>query len=39
MRASAAYRLRTARNLLLKYFLEDSLPIEKTRILHDGEAA
>ena len=38
MRASAAYRLRTAQNLLLKYFLEDSLPIRKTRVLPDGEA-
>ena len=36
MRASSAYRLRAAQNLLLKVLLETRLPLEKTRLVGKG---
>jgi xanthine dehydrogenase small subunit len=38
MRASATYRLRTAQNLLLKYFLETQAPLAQTRLVGHGNA-
>ncbi len=38
MRASADYRLRTAQNLLMKYFTESSAPFEQTRLVGHGNA-
>jgi xanthine dehydrogenase small subunit len=39
MRASAGYRLRVARNLLLKCFVETSEPAAETRLVGDRELA
>ncbi|MFO7856636.1 MAG: xanthine dehydrogenase small subunit [Paracoccaceae bacterium] len=39
MRASAAYRMRTARNLLLKVWLEAADPSAETRVVGRGAAA
>ena len=39
MRATAAYRLRVARNLLLKCFVETSEPAARTRLVGDLELA
>ncbi len=36
MRASADYRLRTAQNLLMKYFLESKTPLSQTRLVGEG---
>ncbi len=38
MRASSSYRLKAAQNLLLKYYLETRLPLEKTRMVGNGAA-
>ena len=38
MRASAGYRLRAAQNLLMKYFVESSAPLEQTRLVGHGNA-
>ena len=39
MRASAEYRLRASRNLLLKVFHETTAPLEQTRLVGRGAAA
>jgi xanthine dehydrogenase small subunit len=39
MRGSASYRMKTARNLLLKFFLETSDTASKTRVLEPVEVA
>lgn len=38
MRASSAYRLKAAQNLLLKYHLETRLPLTQTRMVGNGAA-
>ncbi len=38
MRASAAYRLCSAQNLLLKYFIETQAPLAQTRLVGHGNA-
>ena len=39
MRASAAYRLRVAQNLLRKFFVETTGPEVETRVIHAGKQA
>lgn len=36
MRASSDYRMRSAQNLLIKYFVEDSMPLSATRLVGRG---
>lgn len=36
MRASADYRMRSAKNLLIKYFVEDTAPLSTTRLVGRG---
>ncbi len=38
MRASTDYRLRAAQNLLLKYYIETSVPLAQTRLVGHGNA-
>ncbi len=38
MRASSAYRMKAAQNLLRKYYLETELPLQKTRLVGAGAA-